>query len=626
MGQVEAAIEHIKGEEQTAKLTAAQAIVKYLIAEGVPYVVGIFGHGNAQLGQALYENRDSIGFICVKNEQNAVHIAAAYAKMTGRPLAVTASIGPGSTNLVTGAGAARVNRLPVLLLPGEALSDGVGPVMQQVESLHNETANEALKPVSKYWARLGRPQELQRKLREAFDAMLEPGDQGPATICLPMDVQSEPAEFDLSTLLRPRDEEPLRMAPDGPRLRRAAERLRWAKRPLIIAGGGVLRSGAEEELIQLAELLGAPVVSTQSGRGSILFEHPLNAFTIGPTGTWSGNRLAKKADLVIGIGTRYTDFATASETLFESRPEFVNINMCYFDVGKQRAIKLWGDAKVTIGQLLEQLKSAGVNPRGTGHGEKYTSKESYFEEIQRERNTWIKESTRWRTMPGDPIPQSTALGVINDFIDKNGVVISAAGNLPGDMSKLWRDKDRLGYICEWGFSTMGYEIAGGFGAKLACPDREVIVCVGDMSFLMASQEIVTAVQNRIPYTIVVFDNGGGQSIRYFQKNSGFSDYGMQFTDKQGEFVDVDYAKLGEGMGAHTIKARTEAELKDALKKARSNTDKPTVIHLIVDRQNLICHTDSEGWWDIPRPGLDADGNETELRRQYLAGKAKRILL
>lgn len=626
MSQVEAAIEQTRREQQTAKLTSSQAIVKYLIAEGVPYVVGIFGHGNAPLSQALYEHRDAIGFICVKNEQNAVHMAAAYAKMTGRPLAVTASIGPGSTNLVTGAGAARVNRLPVLLLAGEAFADGVGPVMQQIESLRSETANDSLKPVSKYWTRLGRPQELQRKLREAFDAMLEPGDQGPATICIPMDVQGEAAEFNLGDFLRPRDTEVLRTVPDLPRLQRAAERIRWARRPLIIAGGGVLRSGGEQELIHLAELLGAPVVSTQAGRGSILFDHPLNVFTFGPTGTWSGNRLAKKADLVIGIGTRYTDFVTASETLFETRPDFININICYFDVGKQRAVKLWGDAKATVAQLIEELEAGGLSPRGNGQGSTYSSEEPYFAEIQRERDIWIKESQRWRTLPGEPIPQSTALGIINEFIAKKGVVITAAGNLPGDMSKLWRDKDPLGYICEWGFSTMGYEIAGGFGAKLGTPDREVIVCVGDMSFLMASQEIVTAVQHRVPFTVVVFDNGGGQSIRYFQKNSGFPDYGMQFTDQEGEFVPVDFVKLGEGMGAHAVRASNASQLQAALEKARSQTDRPTVIHLIVDRQNLICHTDSEGWWDIPRPSLDADGNETKLRREYLAGKSKQIIL
>jgi 3D-(3,5/4)-trihydroxycyclohexane-1,2-dione acylhydrolase (decyclizing) len=301
------------------------------------------------------------------------------------------------------------------------------------------------------------------------------------------------------------------------------------------------------------------------------------------------------------------------------------VNICYFDVGKQRAIKLWGDAKATIVHLIEELEASGLRPRGTGQGPGYRSQEPYFAEIQRERNIWIEESQRWRTLPGEPIPQSTALGVINDFIAKKGVVISAAGNLPGDMSKLWRDKDPLGYICEWGFSTMGYEIAGGLGAKLATPDREVVVCVGDMSFLMASQEIVTAVQHRIPFTVVVFDNGGGQSIRYFQKGAGLADYAMQFTDDDGEFVFVDYFKLGEGMGAHAARASSESELRAALEEARSRTDRPTVIHLVVDRQNLICHTDSEGWWDIPRPGLDADGNETELRRKYLAGKAKQVI-
>jgi len=616
----------IKTPKGKTKLTGAQAVVRYLIGEKVPYAIGIFGHGNVQLGQALHELKDSIRFVCAKNEQTAVHIALAYAKLTGQPLAVTSSIGPGSTNLVTGAAVARVNRLPVVLLAGEAFADGVGPVLQQLESLHGRTANDTLEPVSKYWTRISRPEQLRRRLREAFDAMLEPGDEGPATICLPMDVQAEAAEFDVEDLLHTRDREYVRVVPERHRLRLAARRIAAAKRPLILAGGGVLRSGAERELAALAELLAAPVAMTQAGKGTLLFDHPLNVFSLGPTGTWCGNRIAKKADLVVGIGTRYTDFSTASETLFESRPEFVNVSICYDDVGKERGLKLWGDARETVSALRQILEEEiHWGPRGTGEGREYVAGTAYFKEIQAERQAWLAEADRWRTMEGTPIPQSTGIAIINDFVTPQSVVISAAGNLPGDLSKLWRDKDPRGYLCEWGFSTMGYEVAAGLGAKLACPDREVVVCVGDMSFLMASQEIVTAVQHGLAYTVVVFDNGGGQSIRHLQKNSDFSDFAMEFR-RGTEFVALDFAKLAEGMGAYGLRAESGEELATALHQARKNTDRPTVIHLRVERENMICDVDAEAWWDVPRPALDVDGRESESRKNYLASKAKQIVL
>jgi len=613
-------------KKEKTKLTGAQAVVEYLIAEKIPWVIGIFGHGNLQLGQALHERRDAIRFMCAKNEQTAVHIALSYTKMTGQPLAVTTSIGPGSTNLVTGAAVARVNRLPVVLLAGEAFADGVGPVLQQIESLRGQTANDTLEPVSKYWTRISRPEQLRRRLREAFDAMLEPGDEGPATICLPMDVQAESSEFDLRELLRPRDREYLRVLPERHRLQTAAKKIAAAKRPLILAGGGVLRSGADREVADLAELLAAPVAMTQAGKGTLLFDHPLNVFSLGPTGTWCGNRIAKKTDLVLGIGSRYTDFATGSETLFESRPEFINVSICYDDVGKERGLKLWGDARETLSALQQILKDEiQLRPRGSGRGAAYNSQSAYFREIQAERKVWLAEADRWRTKVGTPLPQSTAIAIINDHVTPKSVVISAAGNLPGDLSKLWRDKDRQGYICEWGFSTMGFEVAAGLGAKLACPDREVVVCVGDMSFMLASQEIVTAVQQGLAYTIVVFDNGGGQSIRHLQKNSGFSDFAMEFRRGQ-EFVALDFVKLGEGMGAHAVRAESGEQLLSALRNARKKADRPTVIHLIVERENMICDTDAEAWWDVPRPALDANGRLTTARKNYLTAKSKQIVM
>src|SRR5213593_250748 len=350
------------------RLTGGQAVVRYLIHEGVTHILGIFGHGNVQMGEAIAQARGRIRYILVKNEQSAVHAASAYAKLTGRPLAVTTSVGPGATNMVTGAAAARINRLPVLLLPGEVFADGVGPVLQQLESTRDETVNSALKPVSKYWARVSRVEQLRRKMREAFDAMLEPGDEGPAVLCLPMDVQAESAEFDASLYFAPVDRVYPRICETPEKIAGAVDRILASQRPVIIAGGGVLRSGAQKQLVEFAERIGAPVVCTQAGIGSILHDHPVNLYSAGPTGTSCGTEMVQKADLVIGVGTRYSDFTTSNDTLWAARPDFININICHFDVSKQRAYKLWGDAQRTMSALLEELsrRPPRVSARGSG--------------------------------------------------------------------------------------------------------------------------------------------------------------------------------------------------------------------------------------------------------------------
>ncbi|MBI4063167.1 MAG: 3D-(3,5/4)-trihydroxycyclohexane-1,2-dione acylhydrolase (decyclizing) [Elusimicrobia bacterium] len=597
------------------RLTTAQALVEGLIAEGTEIVLGIFGHGNVQLGQALYERRQKIKYITVKNEQGAVHAAIAYARQTGRPIAVTTSVGPGATNLVTGAAAARVNRLPVLLLPGEVFADGVGPVLQQLESWKDETVNDALRPVAKYWTRLTRPEQLQIKLREAFEAMLEPGNEGPAVICLPMDVQAEAANFDLTRLAAPRHQNFERIAPDSRAVKQTANWIKAAKRPFIVAGGGVLRSQAGASLRRFAELISAPVAETQAGKGALLFEHPLNVFSIGPIGTSCGNNLVKKSDLIIGIGTRYSDFTTASETAFAPEARFINLNISGFDVGKERALKLWGDADTALKALLD-CKELRLRKNS-----------AYLQEIAKERGAWIKETDRWRNKTGTPIRQTRAVTVINDFISANGTVINAAGSLPGDLHKLWRCKDPsgLGYLMEYGYSTMGFEIAAGLGAKLADHKREVIVMVGDMSFLMACQEIATAAQLGIAYTIVVFDNHGGQSIRGLQKNSGFADFAMEYrlAGNSSRFAPLDFAKIAQGLGAKGLDANNDKTLLSALHEARKTTRTPTVIHLEVDRQDRIGGYG--GWWDVPKPAVNLKGEETAARRDYLKEKRAQII-
>jgi len=609
-------------------MTGGQAVVRYLIHEGVTHILGLFGHGNVQLGEAIAQARGRIKYIQVKNEQCAVHIAAAFAKLTGRPLAVTTSVGPGATNMVTGAAAAKINRLPVLLLPGEVFADGVGPVLQQIESVQDDTANSALKPVSKYWTRVTRVEQLRRKMREAFDAMLEPGSEGPAVLCLPMDVQAEAAEFDLSLYLAPVDRGYPRILEVPEKVTGAVDLILNAKRPVIISGGGVLRSGAHSELVAFAEAAGAPVVCTQAGIGSILHDHPLNLFSAGPTGTSCGTQMVEAADLVIGIGTRYSDFTTGNETLWRSRPDFLNINICHFDVSKQRAFKLWGDAKRSLSALLEELKRRPASLNFQGTGSTYANEGDYFREIQQSRSDWLEIAAKWLSLDRSPIDQTAAIDVINRHVTAKSVVINAAGSLPGDLHRLWRnvDPEGKGYLLEYGYSTMGYEIAAGLGAKMALPDREVIVLVGDSSFLMSSQELVTAVQQRIPFVVVVFDNHGNQSIRHLQQGSAFADHGLEFGYAGGEereYVPIDFTLIAKGMNCHTIRARDRKSLQAALQAARSVSDGPTVIHLECEKDDLMGGYG--GWWDVPQPQVDEKGLPRDERRKYEEQKRKQVI-
>ena len=606
--------------------TTAQALVECLIAEGVQYVFGIFGHGCVQLGQALYDQRDRIRFITVRNEQAGVHAAATMARLTGQVQAVTTSVGPGATNLVTGAAMARVNRWPVLLLPGEVFAEDVGPVLQQLESTVDVTANDALRPVSKYWTRLTRPDRLRRTLGEAFDAMLEPGDEGPATICLPMDVQAEAHDYDMARLLAPRDRRYPRPAADLAAVDEAATWLGQARRPVIVCGGGVLRSAATAELLALAEHLGAPVSPTQAGKSAVPFDHPLCAFGAGPTGTAMGNRLASQADVVLGVGTRYSDFTTSSETLFAPDARFVNVNICHFDVRKERALRLWGDARATLTALLASLERQGVARRGEGAAADYVGRGEYADEIQALRQEWLAEAEAWRGREGQPLRQSVAVGLINDHVSgPDSVVLSAAGSLPGDLQKLWQITDPAGleYLCEYGYSTMGFEIAAGLGAALALPERRAVVLVGDLSFLMMPSELVTAAQLAIPMTVVVFDNHGGQSIRHLQKRSGFGDHGMEYLRPDGTMLELDFAGIARGMGCAGLRATDAEGLRRALTEADQVTDRPTVIHLEVDKEDLMPGYGQ--WWDVPQPAVDAEGNPAAARAQYLEEKAKQVI-
>ncbi len=612
------------------KLTSAQMIVRYLINEKIPYVLGIFGHGNIQLGEALKEQEDKIKFIQVKHELNAVNIAISYAKITGKPLAVTSSVGPGTTNLVTGAAAARVNRLPVLLLPGDVFAGRTGEVLQQIEGNHvsDEMASDTLKPVSKYWFRLTRPDQICQELPRAFEAMLEPGDQGPATICLPMDAQAEAFDYDMDTLLKQRDEKWERITPDQRAIKRAVTAIHKSKRPIIIAGGGVKYSQAWKELRDLAYFLCAPVVHTHAGNGAMLWDDALNAYTIGPDGSLCGNNLAEKADLVIGIGTRYMDFTTQSETLFGRGTQFININICGFDLGKERAIKLWGDAKCGLRMLLKEL--AGPDSSFSIKKRYWQKHQEYFEEISHERKKWQKIVEQVTLEECYPMTQARVIGILNDLADRKAVVVSAAGSLPGHLLRFWKniDPSHQAYHSEYGYSTMGYEIPGGIGVKLADSSRNVYVLIGDASFLMQPQEIVTAVQEKIVITILIVDNHGPQVIRNLQKGTGFQEFGNEFRFRdaneklEGEYLPIDFVKIAQGMGAKGIFADTPETLERALEEAKNNIDGPTVIHVKVEPGRKFP-PGYNSWWDVPRPEISDRKEMKKQLKEYRKIKAKK---
>ncbi|HEU5336734.1 MAG TPA: 3D-(3,5/4)-trihydroxycyclohexane-1,2-dione acylhydrolase (decyclizing), partial [Terriglobales bacterium] len=513
------------------KLTTAQAIIGFLKAQYVcrdgnerPFFagcMGIFGHGNvAGIGQALQQNPDFPYYLC-RNEQAMVHTAAAFAKMSNRlaTLMCTSSIGPGATNMLTGAAAATINRVPVLLLPGDIFARrNVAPVLQQLESPGTQdiSVNDCFKPVSRYWDRIERPEQIITALPEAMRVLTSPAETGAVTLALPQDVQAEAFEFPEELFERRLWTVP-RLRADAGLLKQAAQWIRAAKRPLIIAGGGVIYSEATETLSRFAAATGIPVGETQAGKGALPFDHPQSVGAIGVTGTSAANILAREADLVIGIGTRYTDFTTASTTAFQDAGvRFINLNAAEFDAYKRAALPLVGDARITLEEL------------GTALGS-YRVPESYAAKIESLRARWEAEVDGiYGTHHGPPLSQGEVVGVLNRVLGPRDVIVNAAGSLPGDLHKLWRSRDPKAYHMEYGYSCMGYEIAGGLGVKMAAPDREVYVLVGDGSYLMMAHEIVTAVQEHLKLNIVVLDNHGFSSIGGLSRACGSGGFGTEY--------------------------------------------------------------------------------------------------
>ena len=606
----------------TRRLTMAQALVGYLKNQYVERdgsqhlffagMLGIFGHGNvAGIGQALQENPD-FPYIPIRNEQSGVHLATGFAKASNRlrAMACTSSIGPGATNMITGAALATINRLPVLLLPGDIFaSREVAPVLQQLESFGTQDTgvNDCFKPVSRYWDRIYRPEQLITALPEAMRVLTSPSDCGAVTLSLPQDVQAEAYDYP-EELFQKRVWLIRRGQPDQLSLERATAAIRKARRPLIIAGGGVLMSEATSALADFAAKTGIPVGETQAGKGSLAWDHPQSMGAIGATGTLAANRLAHSADLVIGIGTRYSDFTSASMTAFQN-PEvtFVNINTAEFDAYKVGAIPVVADARVALEQLSAALQDTKVSAE-------------YASEISALKSQWESEVDRLLTLatPGRPA-QSAVIGAIWDASGPRDVILSAAGSHPGDLHKLWRARAPNSYHMEYGYSCMGYEIPGGLGAKMADPSREVYVFIGDGTYLMMPTEIVTSVQQGIKIIIVLVDNKGFGSIGSLSRSLGMGGFGTTTHTRSasgqldGELFQVDYAANARSLGAHALQATTLQQFKDALEQAKS-FDRTTVIVVETDPDAKV--PGYESWWDVAVPEVSTMESVREARRRY----------
>ena len=534
---------------KTKRLTTAQAVIQFLLHQQVerdrrrqPFfagALGIFGHGCiAGLAQALLQY-PRFRYINTKNEQGSVHMATAFAKMKNRlqTFACVSSIGPGATNMVTGAATATINRIPVLLLPGDIFARrNVGPVLQQLEYPGSQdiSVNDCFRPVSKYWDRINRPDQLMNALPEMMRVLTSQAETGAVTLALPQDVQTEAFDYPLA-LFEDRVWYIPRPAPDLALLARAAELIRASKRPLIVAGGGVLYSEAHDTLARFAAATGIPVGETQAGKGSLRYDHPQNLGAIGVTGTFAANRVAREADLVLGVGTRYSDFTTASKTAFQNpKVRFININIAEFDAFKHSALPMVADARAALDALGRVLRGWQVS-------------DAYRRRAEKLNRDWDKEVARlYSTVTGVPMSQATVIGAVNDFSRPQDVVICAAGSLPGDLHRLWRTRDAKGYHLEYGYSCMGYEVAGGVGAKMAAPDREIYVMVGDGSWLMMSSELVTAVQEGLKLTVVLLDNHGFESIGGLSRAIGNGAFGTEYRLRNSKTGRLDGAECAGG--------------------------------------------------------------------------------
>ncbi|ARW08947.1 3D-(3,5/4)-trihydroxycyclohexane-1,2-dione acylhydrolase (decyclizing) [Bacillus atrophaeus] len=621
------------------RLTTAQALIKFLNQQYIhvdgkeePFVEGIFtifGHGNVVgIGQALEQDAGHLKVFQGKNEQGMAHAAMAYSKqMLRRKIyAVSTSVGPGAANLTAAAGTALANNIPVLLIPADTFATRQpDPVLQQVEQEYSAaiTTNDALKPVSRYWDRITRPEQLMSSLIRAFEVMTDPAKAGPATICISQDVEGEAYDFDESFFVK-RVHYIDRMQPSERELQGAAELIKSSKNPVILVGGGAKYSDAREELIAISEAYNIPLVETQAGKSTVEADFANNLGGMGITGTLAANKAARQSDLIIGIGTRYTDFATSSKTAFDfDKAKFLNINVSRMQAYKLDAFQVVADAKVTLGKLhgilegyksefgstIQDLKEEWLAERD--RLSKVTFKrEEFVPEIKNHFNQDVLNE--YADALNTELPQTTALLTINETIPEDSVVISSAGSLPGDLQRLWHSHVPNTYHLEYGYSCMGYEVSGTLGLKLAHPDKEVYSLVGDGSFLMLHSELITAIQYNKKINVLLFDNSGFGCINNLQMDHGSGSYYCEFRTDDNQILNVDYAKVAEGYGAKTYRANTAEELKAALEDAKKQ-DVSTLIEMKVLPKTMTDGYDS--WWHV---GVAEVSEQESVQKAYEA--------
>jgi 3D-(3,5/4)-trihydroxycyclohexane-1,2-dione acylhydrolase (decyclizing) len=612
----------------TIRLTVAQAVIRFLAAQFserdgetqrfIPGTFGIFGHGNvAGIGQALLEVAESgdMPYHLARNEQGMVHAAVGFARMRNRmqALACTASIGPGSTNMLTGAALATTNRMPVLLLPSDVFATRVAaPVLQELEQPYgyDVSVNDAFRPLSKFFDRVWRPEQLPAALLGAMRVLTDPAETGAVTIALPQDVQAEAFDWP-EELFAERVWHIRRPMIDVDSLLRAAELIRGAEKPLLVAGGGVHYSQATEALREFADVTGIPVADTQAGKGALLWDHPCAVGGVGSTGSPVANALARDADVVIGVGTRWSDFTTASRTAFQNPDvRFVNLNVAAFDAAKHAGEMVVADARAGLMELIGSLTS---------------EVQGGFRKIE---NTWSEHLRRWNAevdrafhLDHQPLPaQTEVLGALNEEMDARDVVVQAAGSMPGDLQMLWRARDAKQYHVEYAYSCMGYEIAGAMGIKMAAPDREVFALVGDGSYLMMASEIVTAVSEGIKLNLVIVQNHGFASIGALSESLGSQRFGTKYRYRDprtgllsGDKLPIDLAANAESLGAEVIRVRTIEEFRAAIARSRAS-DRTTAIHIETDP--LAPVPDSESWWDVPVSEVSRLDSTQQARKTY----------
>ena len=613
---------------KTVKLTVGQAIVRFLKNQYVeldskqnPFFagcLGIFGHGIvAGVGEGLLENPD-FRYYMTRNEQASVHIATAYAKMKNRlgTFACISSIGPGATNMITGAACATINRLPVLIIPGDIFATrNVAPVLQQLESSQSQdiSVNDCFKPVSKYWDRINRAEQLITSLPEVMRVLTSPAETGAVTLAMPQDVQAEAFDFP-EELFRKRVWKIPRPRPDSDLLKEAVKIIKASTKPVIIAGGGVIYSQATETLKKFVEKTGIPVVESFAGKGSLPFDNPLNLGAAGATGTPGANKFMSEADLIIGIGTRYSDFTTASKTAFQDPAvKFININIADFDSHKQSALPITADARACLEELTDLLDG-------------FKTAEAYRKDAADANKLWDEQVAGFFKVSGSlPVTQAEVVGAVSGFAGPRDVVLCAAGSLPGDLHKLWRTTDPKGFHLEYGYSTMGYECAAGIGAKMACPDREIFVMVGDGNYLMMNNEIVTAIQEGIKYTIILLNNSGFGSIGGLSQSIGSQRFGTKYRYRDektgllsGDKLPVNFAENARSLGAHVIEATDIESLKKALEEAK----KQTVITVITIATDLYKGIPGYAWWEVPVSQVSSIDTVKEAYEIYTENKKK----